>query len=309
MFRFLKNLFRRKKDIAGKLGDRMNIPSTIPVLEPKLEKLEVKIEKPEPPIDQSKINLNIGYLIESSLDCITQPQIRETKSNITILNSLSDLVNNATPIIKIEESHVGEDFIKHLRITNYALEKIFLLSKIVAELYGNYEVYCLMIGDNYIVKDILIPRQEISCATVYVSGEAIMDISSKIKDSKYHVLGWSHSHAIMSVFYSGIDVRNQINIFNETSNYVNISDGQSVDRLKYCYGMTINLKRETYCVVSTKKESALRKTIVVPIEVISSDNINIDVIRNDIMKNIRDKISTPYSYKNYNRNPYYDYIS
>lgn len=136
-----------------------------------------------------------------------------------------------------------------IKITAVALEKMFILAEEVFRVFEQaLEVYCLCVGNNGVIEDILVPRQEVSFASVSIDPEHIMEISEIIRAKKLTILGWSHSHSNFNVFFSGVDDKNQTTLLAETSNFLVI---QNV-KIKYVYGMTVNIHHHYFGVVSTQ---------------------------------------------------------
>jgi hypothetical protein len=137
-----------------------------------------------------------------------------------------------------------------IRITQVALEKLYLLAQEVFEvLHQPLEVYALCLGEDGIISDIIIPQQNVSFASIHIHSDNILALIPEIQEKNLPILGWAHSHANLSVFFSGTDDSNQKVILAETANYREIEDTQ---RVKYAYGITVNIHHALYGEVSTQ---------------------------------------------------------
>ncbi len=144
-----------------------------------------------------------------------------------------------------------QDFspIDEIHITGMALEKIFILAQEVFSITQNkVEVYSLSVGTDHNIQDILIPSQNVGLASVFVEETAILEIIPTIRANNLTVLGWNHSHADFSVFFSGTDRNNQQILLADTANY---RKWKGIP-VKYVYGMTVNVHRDVYGVISTQ---------------------------------------------------------
>lgn len=139
--------------------------------------------------------------------------------------------------------------LKTIPITALALEKMFIMAQEVFSVTNNHvEVYSLSVGSNHIIEDILIPAQDVNHASVHVDTKSLLEVMPIIRSKQLTILGWNHSHASFSVFFSGTDYNNQDIILNDTANY---RQWHSM-KVKYAYGMTVNVNREYYGLVSTQ---------------------------------------------------------
>lgn len=137
-----------------------------------------------------------------------------------------------------------------IRITQVALEKLYLLAQEVFEvLHQPLEVYALCLGEDGIISDLIIPQQNVSFASIHIHSDNILALIPEIQEKNLPILGWAHSHANFGVFFSGTDDSNQKVILAETANYREIEDKQ---RVKYSYGITVNINRALYGEVSTQ---------------------------------------------------------
>ena len=137
-----------------------------------------------------------------------------------------------------------------IRISQVALEKLYLLAQEVFEvLHQPLEVYALCLGEDGIISDILIPQQNVSFASIHIHSDNILALIPEIQEKNLPILGWAHSHANFGVFFSGTDDSNQKVILAETANYRETEDKQ---RVKYTYGITVNIHRALYGEVSTQ---------------------------------------------------------
>ncbi|MHA1776651.1 MAG: hypothetical protein DRO88_11400 [Promethearchaeia archaeon] len=175
------------------------------------------------------------------------------KKGIIVGDSIENLINSESSPEKtqIESSEVLNGFtpLTEIPLTEYALEKMYVMAEEVTNLTENQvEVYALAVGNNHIIEDVLIPRQTVHYAFVNVETDAILQLTSYIRTNHITVLGWTHSHGNLAVFFSGTDYSNQHTILSETSNF-RFWNGIQV---KYAYGMTVNLQRNRFGIVSTQ---------------------------------------------------------
>ncbi|MFX0061032.1 MAG: hypothetical protein ACFFC7_02520 [Candidatus Hermodarchaeota archaeon] len=155
-------------------------------------------------------------------------------------------------ITTIQQSKSCPAALRIIPITRRAIEKTFILAQRISHLMKRHvEVYCFLLGDKEgVVRDILIPPQEVYHSFVEIPEEALEAVALSVNkiDSNYQVLGWAHSHANFSVFSSGTDDQNHRTILNQTLN-LKVVNGIE---LKYAYGITVNEAREVYPVIITQ---------------------------------------------------------
>ena len=172
----------------------------------------------------------------------TQTHVSDSLENILSPPSSSVLESEIPPLPEPSPLSI-------IQITQVALEKLYLLAQEVFEvLHQPLEVYALCVGKDDTIEDILIPQQEVSYASVHIHPENIFAMIPEIRARNLPILGWAHSHANFGVFFSGTDDFNQKIILAETSNYCEIED----QRVKFAYGLTVNIRRALYGEVSTQ---------------------------------------------------------
>ena len=160
--------------------------------------------------------------------------------------------------------------LKVLRISKFAFDKMIYVAREAFKVKKSaVESYWILVGDKY-VQDILIPEQSVSHGYVSVPIEGIMKISMYIRENKLKIMGWGHSHADFSVFFSGTDRGNQITVFNETVNYILNSRGELI---KYCYGSTYNIHANVYAVLSYQREKGEVKSVEIGHEIIDDGRV------------------------------------
>jgi proteasome lid subunit RPN8/RPN11 len=179
-----------------------------------------------------------------------------------VADSLENLLGSPSPqdsTESIKENLVESELLRScpppitvIKITKVALEKIYLMAQAVQSIFQRaLEVYCLVVADRHqqdVIGDILIPEQSVTYVSIHIEPENILKLSQRIREEQLTILGWAHSHADFSVFFSGTDDRNQNVILAETANYT-VRDQM---KLKFAYGMTVNIHRKRYGVVSTQ---------------------------------------------------------
>ncbi|MBD3229091.1 MAG: hypothetical protein GF329_12960 [Candidatus Lokiarchaeota archaeon] len=141
--------------------------------------------------------------------------------------------------------------LKEIKITRTALKKLFMMAEAVNEhLGGIYEVYCLLLGEEDIIKDIYIPKQEAGTASINVSEENLITVINEIEENPINskIIGWGHSHGNFSVFSSSTDDQNHITILNQTSNILKNNDQE----IKFAYGLTVNIREELFGIVCSQ---------------------------------------------------------
>ncbi|MHA1744500.1 MAG: hypothetical protein ACTSWW_00785 [Promethearchaeota archaeon] len=204
------------------------------------------------------------------------------------------------PPLSSEESNIPllpEPFpLSIIRITQVALEKLYLLAQEVFEvLHQPLEVYALCFGEDGIISDILIPQQYVSFASIHIHSDNILALIPEIQEKNLPILGWAHSHANFGVFFSGTDDSNQKVILAETANYREIEDKQ---RVKYTYGLTVNIHRALYGEVSTQFASGRLEHKKASFSIYGGLPSSWDEkkFRNYIREQIRMKVKTSSSY-------------
>ncbi|MHA1511989.1 MAG: hypothetical protein ACTSRX_09760, partial [Promethearchaeota archaeon] len=167
---------------------------------------------------------------------------------------LIDLFEDSTSFSKDKDSN--KDIIKKspkklnkVIITRSAYNKMIIIAQEVSKLLKqSMEVYALCIGDNGIIDDILIPPQKVSSISIHINASYILSLVPYIRANNLNIIGWVHSHGIMSSFFSSTDDNNQITVLNDTSNYSEVDN----IRVKYCFGITVNLREELFGIVTTQ---------------------------------------------------------
>jgi len=155
---------------------------------------------------------------------------------------MSKLFGSSAAISTIVDPNACPAALRDILIEASALEKIYTFAEIVVTLgEKDYEAYCLLIGsEDGLIKDILIPEQEVTSYSVEISKDALLKISEELEalDSDLYVLGWAHSHHTMTAFSSSTDDDNNITILNQTNNFKHING----KRTKYIYSITVAIK-------------------------------------------------------------------
>ncbi|MFX1253442.1 MAG: hypothetical protein ACFFCZ_17670 [Promethearchaeota archaeon] len=165
---------------------------------------------------------------------------------------MTSLWNPKETITTLQQSKSCPAALRIIPITRSAIEKTFILAQRISHLLKSHvEVYCFLLGDKEgIVRDILIPPQEVHHSFVEIPEEALEEVALSVREIQpnYQILGWAHSHANFSVFSSGTDDQNHRTILNQTLN-LKVVNGIE---LKYAYGITVNEAREVYPVIITQ---------------------------------------------------------
>ena len=178
----------------------------------------------------------------------------EKNKEVKIKDSLSDLFDNSTNFIKDADSNkmISDSSPKKLNkvmITRFAYTKMIIMAQEVSKLLNqSMEVYALCIGDNGIIEDLLIPPQMVSSISIRINASDILSLAPYIRENNLNIIGWVHSHGDMSSFFSITDDINQITVLNDTSNYSEVGN----IRVKYCFGITVNMREEFFGIVTTQ---------------------------------------------------------
>jgi proteasome lid subunit RPN8/RPN11 len=214
-----------------------------------------------------------------------------TKKPIQIANSLEDLFKDVSrPKSSFPSNYPQSNFenppsLSVIKVTALALEKMFILARGVYEILGApYEIYALCLGKDHVIQDILIPQQEVAFGYVHVEPEYIQNLRPIITSEVLDVLGWTHSHADFDVFFSTTDIRNQITVLSDTSNFAMLENLE----IKYVYGVTVNLNRDTFGIATTQYPSGDLVHTQAEIQLIENIPVNWD--RESVKKGILDKI-------------------
>lgn len=202
------------------------------------------------------------------------------------------------------------------KITRRALKTILAMARAVHDHVGSIECYCLLLSNrpDFTITDIAIPVHSGTGASVVVSPEAITEVRDFIKDmneqinnpeEKWKVVGWSHSHNTMSVFFSGTDWDNQKMLL-DAAGIITKHFGQTVTVI---YGMTVNVKGEVYaevlnrmkCGAETRIEGAILK---VEEEVDADYKELYSIIKEEVIE----KITTARGIKKFKTGTIFDYV-
>ena len=172
---------------------------------------------------------------------------------LKIKETLKDLLDDSVSYSKDTELTRNYDNnprkLNKVKITRSAYNKMIIIAQEVSKLLNqSMEVYALCIGDNGIIEDILIPPQKVSSISIHINTSDILSLVPYIRKNNLNIIGWVHSHGDMSAFFSSTDDSNQITVLNDTSNYSEVGN----IRVKYCFGITVNLREELFGIVTTQ---------------------------------------------------------
>jgi len=218
--------------------------------------------------------------------------------NVEVADSLDALLNeesNKEPTQNDQPTNsnviVCPPPIDTIKITRLALEKMFILAQEIFHVFDTpLEAYCLCVGHDHIIEDILIPRQRVSFASVHIEPQNLLEIAPIIRKNQLTILGWSHSHANFSVFFSGTDDHNQNVLLTETSNYRILNQM----KVKYVYGMTVNVMRDMFGMITTQYSCNRIEHTRAKIQIVNSlpDKQQLSEIREEIHDEILAKVET-----------------
>ena len=227
----------------------------------------------------------------------------EKNNELKINNTLSDLLEDSGNYGK--DSNSDSDSVskenlskkskstrklKKIIITRSAYNKIIIIAQEVSKLLNqSMEVYALCIGDNGIIEDLLIPAQKVSSISIHINANDILSLVPYIRENNLNIIGWAHSHGNMSAFFSSTDDNNQITVLNDTSNYTEIDN----IRVKYCFGITVNLREELFGIVTTQFPSGdiVHENAIFEIDCNLPPNWNENKIRKEISEDLKNKIN------------------
>ncbi|QEE15130.1 Mov34/MPN/PAD-1 family protein [Promethearchaeum syntrophicum] len=229
----------------------------------------------------------------------------DKNNKLKIKDTLDDLLENSTNNNKDSNStniSIGKSpkKLNKIIITRSAYRKMIIIAQEVSKLLNqSMEVYALCIGDNGIIEDILIPPQNVSSISIHINASDILSLVPNIRKNNLNIIGWVHSHGDMSAFFSSTDDRNQITVLNDTSNYSEVGN----IRVKYCFGITVNLREELFGIVTTQFPSSniIHERAIFEIRSFFPPDWNENEIRNEISAELKDKIRKGrISHKNHN---------
>ncbi len=229
--------------------------------------------------NELKINDSLSDLLEDSSSVSKDP------SSNTDLNSVSE----SNPNENIFEKSKSIKKLNKIIITRSAYNKMVIIAQEVSKLLNqSMEVYALCIGDNGVIEDILIPHQKVSSISIHINASDILSLAPYIRENNLNILGWAHSHGNMSVFFSSTDDNNQITVLNDTSNYTEIDN----IRVKYCFGITVNLREELFGIVTTQFPSGniAHEKAIFQVNCDLPANWNENEIRKEISEELKIKI-------------------
>ncbi len=217
----------------------------------------------------------------------------DNNKELKIRESLNDLLDNSVDFSKNTKLTQNIDKnprnLKKIKITRSAYNKMIIIAQEVSKLLNqSMEVYALCIGDNGIIEDLLIPPQKVSSISIHINASDILSLVPYIRKNNLNIIGWAHSHGNMSVFFSSTDDNNQITVLNDTSNYTEIDS----IRVKYCFGITVNLREELFGIVTTQFPSGniVHENAIFEIDTNLSTNWNENEIRKEISEELKIKI-------------------
>jgi len=218
----------------------------------------------------------------------------DKNNELKINDTLSDLFEDSTRYSKDIDSNENmiEKSPKKLNkviIARSAYTKMIIIAQEVSKLLKqSMEVYALCIGDNGIIDDILIPPQKVSSISIHINASDILSLVPYIRANNLNIIGWVHSHGVMSSFFSSTDDNNQITVLNDTSNYSKVDN----IRVKYCFGITVNLREELFGIVTTQFPSGeiVHEEAIFEIQCNTPPNWNENEIRKEISEELKKKI-------------------
>jgi hypothetical protein len=227
----------------------------------------------------------------------------DNNKELKIKENLKDLFDNSASYSKDTELNRNDDKnqrkLNKIKITRFAYNKMIIIAQEVSKLLNqSMEVYALCIGDEGIIEDILIPPQKVSSISIHINVSDILSLAPYIRANNLNIIGWVHSHGDMSSFFSITDDNNQITVLNDTSNYTEIDK----IRVKYCFGMTVNLKEELYGIVTTQFPlgNIVHETAIFEILCKLSADWDENEIRKEISEELKEKIKkniNPYNFE------------
>ena len=220
----------------------------------------------------------------------------DKNNELKIKDTLSDLFDNSIRFSKNTDlkENLFEKSPKKLNkviITRSAYNKMIIIAQEVSKLLNqSIEVYALCVGDNGIIEDILIPLQKVSPISIHINASDILSLVPYIRANNLNIIGWVHSHGDMSVFFSSTDDNNQITVLNDTSNYLEVGN----IRVKYCFGITVNLREELFGIVTTQFPSGniIHENAIFEIKCNLPPNWNENEIRKGIYDELQEKITS-----------------
>ncbi len=230
----------------------------------------------------------------------------DKNKDLKIKDTLRDLFEESTSYVKDSESN-GNSFEKNPRklkkviITRSAYNKMIIIAQEVSKLLNqSMEVYALCIGNNGIIEDILIPHQKVSSISIHINASEILSLAPYIRTNNLNIIGWVHSHGDMSAFFSSTDDSNQITVLNDTSNYTKVNNV----RVKYCFGITVNLREELFGIVTTQFPSGniVNEKAIFEIKCYLPPNWNEYEIRREISEELEEKIKRNFKSHKYIKN-------
>ncbi len=234
----------------------------------------------------------------------------DKNNELKINDTLSDLFEDSASYSKDIDSN--EDMIEkspkklnNVIIARSAYTKMIIIAQEVSKLLKqSMEVYALCIGDNGIIDDILIPPQKVSSISIHINASDILSLVPYIRANNLNIIGWVHSHGVMSSFFSSTDDNNQITVLNDTSNYSEVDN----IRVKYCFGITVNLREELFGIVTTQFPSGeiVHEEAVFEIQCNLPPNWNENEIRKEISEELKEKIKKNYNNKKSEFIDYFD---
>lgn len=218
----------------------------------------------------------------------------EKNKEVKIKDTLSDLFDNSNSFIKDTDSNeINSDIspkkLNKVIITRSAYTKMIIIAQEISKLLNqSMEVYALCIGDNGIIEDILIPHQKVSSISIHINTSDILSLLPYIRENNLNIIGWVHSHGDMSSFFSITDDINQITVLNDTSNYSEVGN----IRVKYCFGITVNLREELFGIVTTQFPSGniVHENAIFEFTCDLPTNWNENEIRKEISEELKIKI-------------------
>lgn len=227
----------------------------------------------------------------------------DVADSLDALLGLEDKKSDSSHISPLRESpHICPPPLDTIKITRLALEKMFILAQEIFHVFETpLEAYCLCIGHEDTIDDILIPRQRVAFTSVHIDPHDLLEIAPLIREKQLNILGWSHSHANFSVFFSGTDDRNQNVLLTETSNY----DVLNQMKIKFVYGMTVNVMRDIFGMVSTQYSCNRIEHVQAKIQILDTlpEKLQLGKIKEEIRNEILAKVETSAGRRSKNYHP------
>jgi proteasome lid subunit RPN8/RPN11 len=175
-----------------------------------------------------------------------------------------------------------------MKIRRRALGKALAYSRLVREMFGNYECYGFLLekdgSSSGIAEDcILAPEQQVSYAGVHLSNESVHKSGEELMKTEFRANGWFHGHASFRAYHSPIDDDNIETVLSQSRAYQVYKDKS----VKYTYSLVVNNVGSFYGKTAIECACGAVVDKTVPVEILGGgEPLDLEGLRHEVKEKI-----------------------